>query len=226
MSPFPSINIPDTGGLICGFALDADAKARPLVLQDVEKNEAHLTIPYWFHFNLADTRAGNWINSATLPEDARELLFDSDAHIRSENFDDGLALVIGDLHHDFKEDPEALGVLRLYLDNNRLITGRRHALKSVDRLRHELLGDYAFGNTIDLFGRLIYDIDDSVHVVIKRLNDQVDAAEDQILAGHLQNQGSGLGRIRRFTRTLAQASRCKSSGTHVRAAKYFALEHP
>lgn len=199
----PTVDIPDSGGLICGFRLDAIHKPQPLKLYAADKRSELPHEPHWLHFNLADTRATHWISSCSLiPEDARELLLDSDAHIRSENFDHSLALIIGDLFHDFKEDPEELGVLRLYLDNERLITGRGHPLKSVDRLRHELFEGMIFANSLDLFARLIYDIGDSMHKVIKDLNNRVDDAEDQILAGHLHNQGSELGSIRRLLARL------------------------
>ena len=216
----PTIDIPDRNGLICGFTLNATLKAKPLALHVANEKNTLPPSPHWLHFNLADTRATNWIHSCTLiPEDARELLLDSDAHIRSENFDSGLALVIGDLYHDFKDDPEDLGVLRLYLDNNRLMTGRGHPLKSVDRLRHELFEGMIIANSIDLFARLIYDIGDSIHNVIKQLNDRVDDAEDQILAGHLQNQGSKLGQMRRL---LARLRRHLSAN---RQAMQLALPH-
>src|SRR4051812_43221911 len=154
MSLIPTIEIPDRNGLICGFTMDAAQKAKPLALYAADNRKALPPEPHWLHFNLADTRATNWIQACTpIPEDARELLLDSDAHIRSENFDHSLALIIGDLFHDFKDDPEDLGVLRLYLDNERLITGRGHPLKSVDRLRHELFEGMLIGNSIDLFAR-------------------------------------------------------------------------
>ena len=220
MSLIPTVDIPDSGGLICGFRLIANIKPPSLPLYAAQDRSALPPEPHWLHFNLADTRASNWINACTLlPEDARDLFLDADAHIRSENFDQGLGLVIGDLYHDFKEDPEALGVLRLYIDKERLITGRGHPLKSVDRLRHELFEGMAFSNTIDLFARLIYDIGDSMHHVIKQLNDTVDDAEDQILAGHLQNQGSELGRIRRL---LARLRRLLSAN---RQAMQHAMPH-
>ena len=220
MSLIPTIEIPDRNGLICGFTLDATQKAKPLSLYAADNRKALPPEPHWLHFNLADTRATNWILACTpIPEDARELLLDSDAHIRSENFDHSLALIIGDLFHDFKDDPEDLGVLRLYLDNERLITGRGHPLKSVDRLRHELFEGMVIGNSIDLFARLIYDIGDSMHKVIKNLNERVDDAEDQILAGHLQNQGSKLGQMRRL---LARLRRHLSAN---RQAMQHALPH-
>ena len=220
MALIPTVDIPDTGGLICGFRLLADTKPQVQPLYAADKRDALPLQPHWLHFNLADTRACSWINSCSLIEqDARDLLLDGDTHIRSENFDTGLGLVIGDLFHDFKDDPEEVGVLRLYLDKHRLITGRSHPLKSVDRLRHELFEGMAFPNTLDLFARLIYDLGDSVHKVIKKLNDRVDDAEDQILAGHLQNKGSELGRIRRL---LARLRRLLSAN---RQALHQAVNH-
>ena len=216
----PSLDIPDSGGLICGFRLHHTDKPQPLLVYAADKHSELPHEPHWLHFNLADTRATQWLNACSLiPEDARELLLDSDTHIRSENFDHSLALIIGDLFHDFKDDPEELGVLRLYLDNQRLITGRGHPLKSVDRLRRELFEGMVFANSLDLFARLIYDIGDSMHTVIKNLNDRVDDAEDQILAGHLHNQGSELGRIRRL---LARLRRHLSAN---RQALHHALPH-
>ncbi len=216
----PTIEVPDRNGLICGFTLNVTQKASPLGLYAANEREALPASPYWLHFNLADTRATNWISAcAHIPEGARELLLDSDAHIRSENFDMGLALIVGDLFHHFKEDPEDVGVLRLYLNNNFLITGRGHPLKSVDRLRHELFEGLIISNSVDLFARLIYDIGDSIHNVIKQLNDRVDDAEDQILAGQLHNQGSKLGQIRRL---LARLRRLLSAN---RQALQHALPH-
>jgi zinc transporter len=216
----PTLDIPDSGGLICGFRLHHTHKPQPLLVYAADKNSELPHEPHWLHFNLADTRTTQWLNAcSSMPEDARELLLDSDIHIRSENFDHSLALIIGDLFHDFKDDPEELGVLRLYLDNQRLITGRGHPLKSVDRLRRELFEGMVFANSLDLFARLIYVIGDSMHTVIKNLNDLVDDAEDQILAGHLHNQGSELGRIRRL---LARLRRHLSAN---RQALHHALPH-
>ncbi|MET0357785.1 MAG: CorA family divalent cation transporter, partial [Cellvibrio sp.] len=74
-------------------------------------------------------------------------------------------------------------------------------------------------NSMDLFARLIYNIGDSIHKVIKQLNDRVDDAEDQILAGHLHNQGSKLGQMRRL---LARLRRQLSAN---RQAMQLALPH-
>lgn len=194
--------VPDSEGLICGFALHPE-HTEVLTWNAQARADIGATPPRWLHFNLADTRACHWIDAyTTIPEDARELLLDSDTHIRCEMFEQGIALVIGDLHHDFNGDPEGLGVLHVYVDQGLLITGRRHPLRAVDQLRRELLGGLTVPSTPQLFARLIHLVDDSFHALIKSISDDIDEAEDNILAGRMHDHGSELGSIRRLLARL------------------------
>lgn len=215
------IENPDSGGLICGFSLQSSG--RPVPVQWDYKAPALPSGPIWLHFNLADTRATNWIAQCeALPLDARELLLDQDTHSACEVFHRGLALTIGDLHHDFNDDPEGFGTLRLYIDQRLVISGRRHPLKAVDQLRLEMTGGLAIGSTIDLFGHLVHDLSETFHGVIKNLNDIVDDSEDEILAGRLQDQGTELGRIRRL---LARLRRHVNGNRQAMAQALSAIQH-
>lgn len=197
-----TIETPDSGGLICGFALQPEGVAVPL-LWDLKFNPDSATGPIWLHFNLADTRAANWIAACeAIPDDARDLLLDHDALARYEVAENGLALVIGDLHHDFNGDPEGFGTLRLYIDKHMLITGRRHPLMAVDQLRREMAHGLEVTNTTDLLARMIELLAATFQRVVKEHNDIVDDAEDQILAGHVRDQGAELGRVRRLLARL------------------------
>lgn len=194
--------VADTEGLICGFELHADTAT---ALRWDQQTRSNLTpeTPRWLHFNLADTRASNWIDAnPEIPESARELLLENDLHIRCEIYDEGLALILGDLHHDFNGDPEGLGVLRLYIDKNCIITGRRHPLRAVDQLRREIQSGLTATSTPQLFARLIHNIDESFHRLIKSLSDDMDDAEDEILAGKIHDHGSQLGQTRRLLARL------------------------
>lgn len=194
--------VPDSEGLICGFALHPEI-TEVLTWNAQARLATDATPARWLHFNLADIRACHWIEACEpIPEDARELLLDSDTHIRCEIFEHGIALVLGDLHHDFSGDPEGLGVLRLYVDQGLLITGRRHPLRAVDQLRCELLDGRTVPSTTQLFARLIHLVDDSFHELIKNISDDIDEAEDNILAGRIHEHGSELGSIRRLLARL------------------------
>lgn len=193
--------VPDSAGLICGFALQ-DGPAPALAWQP-RQTGLPLDTPHWLHFNLADTRACNWIGACPdLPETARELLLDSDSHIRCEIFEGGVALVLGDLHHDFNGDPEGFGVMSVYLDQRVMVSGRRHPLRAVDQLRRELQAGRPAPTTARLFCRLIDAVDDSFSRLIKSLSDEIDEAEDEVLAGRIHDQGGELGRQRRLLARL------------------------
>ncbi len=218
----------DSLGLICGFSLEENGPALPLHWERQRDDTTETAAwpfdkPVWLHFNLADTRATQWIAACvSIPQEARELLLDIDAHIRSEIFDDGFALVIADLHHDFKDDPEGLGVLRVYADHRCVITGRRHPLKAVDQLRRTMMRGLEVPSTIELFGHLIQDLGEVLHGVIKNFSDTVDDTEDQILAGRLQDQGTELGRVRRL---FARLRRHVNAGRTALAHCAMSLRH-
>jgi zinc transporter len=196
------IETPDSGGLICGFLLQPDGPATPLNW-DGKFDAANADEPVWLHFNLADTRATNWIAACeVIPIDARELLLDHDTLARHEVTDNGLALVIGDLHHDFNGDPEGFGTLHLYIDKHILITGRRHPLKAIDQLRREMTAGLEVATTGDLFARMIELLAATFQRVVKEHGDLVDDAEDLILAGRVREQGAELGRVRRLLARL------------------------
>ena len=93
----------------------------------------------WLHFDLADRRARAWIeNSAHIPAAGKTLLLGSDTHMRIEVCGNGLAGIVGDLHHEFAEKFDQLDVLRLYLDNRCLISARRRPLAAIEKLRRSI----------------------------------------------------------------------------------------
>lgn len=197
-----SIETPDSGGLICGFLLQPQGAATSLSW-DAKFDPAAVDTPVWLHFNLADTRATNWIAACeAIPIDGRELLLDHDTLARHEITDNGLALVIGDLHHDFNGDPEGFGTLHLYIDKHVMITGRRHPLKAIDQLRREVSAGHEVTSTGDLFAHLIEMLAATFQRVVKDHADLVDDVEDQILAGIVRDQGAELGRVRRLLARL------------------------
>src|SRR5258707_15883585 len=93
-------------------------------------------------FSVSQTSARKkWIAACEqIPAQARELLLNNDPHIRMEAAGRGFAGVLGDLHFEFDADPDRLGVLRLYVDEDIVVTARLHPLKATDLLRLEVRG--------------------------------------------------------------------------------------
>ena len=73
----------------------------------------------WLHFSLADVRAQKWISACErIPPRGREVLLDTDSHIHMEPAGCGFVGVLGDLHYEFDADPDRVGVMRLYVDED------------------------------------------------------------------------------------------------------------
>jgi zinc transporter len=186
--------ISDTEGLICAFEL-SPTKQRGLEVLAEDASGASM----WMHFNLSDSRARRWLERADLPPAARELFLDSDTRIRVQIFPDGLVAVLGDLHHDFKGEPDEFGVLRVYVDARRMITARSHPLKSSDQLRRELRrGELQVDTPVALFEHYLTCLSETFSKVIAELADQTDDIEEEVLAGDFKSKGPSLGKMRRL----------------------------
>jgi len=189
----------DNHGLICAFELG------PVTVRDHELlEEKKIHQPQWLHFSLADTRARRWIENAGLPEEAREVLLDPAPRVHGQSLSSAVLVVLHDMHHDFKGDPESVAPLVMYVEERRVISGRRHALMSTDRLRRRLLAGTQVATASELFEEMLQSLAESFAHLAGKIEDEVDDAEDKILAGELQHQGARLGRMRR---TLARFRR-------------------
>jgi zinc transporter len=214
--------IADTGGMICGFRLRADAPA-----DDVQWNvdAAPQTFPeanggaIWLHFNLVDSRAERWIaDNPRIPEEARELLLDANPGIRLEPLAKGLAGALGDLHHDFEADPDGFGMLVLYLGERLVISGRRHPLQSSDRLRHELRGGELVATPLQWLSHLVLHMAETFAGAVGDISQTVDEIEDRILAARVKEEGKELGRVRRLlARLRRQVGANRQALIHARA---------
>lgn len=80
------VELPDTRGLICGFRLHENGTPEALNWDIASDPNRKFEGAEWLHFSLADVRAKKWIGACErIPVRAREILLDSDTHIRLES---------------------------------------------------------------------------------------------------------------------------------------------
>ncbi len=206
-SPLPrGIEVPDTGGLICGFVLEPKGPVEGLRWRSDATEIGRVPEsdkPLWLHFNFTDTRADLWIAACgKLAKETREFLLDDDARVRAEPLGDGVGLVLSDLHHDFESDPDGIGQMRIHVGPTLVITGRRHPLESVNRLRRELIDGASITSSVDWLSHFVHQMCESFSSVVGALGTKVDEAEDRILAERMMEEGKELGHIRRLLARL------------------------
>ena len=183
----------ETHGLVCAFHLDPVESCE----HDIFSPDA-AGRPRWLHFNVADARARRWLQEESgLPDEAAELLSQLDPRVQVRRAGGGVVAVLSDLHHDFGTDPEGFGKIRVYVDGDWMVTARADRLRTADRVRRHLEREFRRGTPWALFEHFIEKLVNTFVEEIAKLNDAVDVAEDEILAGRYQAQAPVLGRVRR-----------------------------
>lgn len=194
--------IRDDGGMICGFRIHPQSAPEPIEWSEVAEALGGPSA-LWLHFNLADVRTRDWIASCEqIPPTARELLIGTDHHIRFERLGVGLFAIVGDMHHDLGATEEALGLMRIYADARLVVTTRRHPLKSVDRLRRDLMEGVPVHSVLQFVVLLLTRIGEMFHTIVADMADVVDEAEDRLLIAELHVDARELGKVRRLLARL------------------------
>lgn len=184
----------DSRGLIWGYRL---RDCSPIGLDEVDMGTPDSAV--WFHFNLSDGRARKWLSEhADLPPAALALLLDPQPRVRLAQLPDALAATIIDLHHDFHGDPEGFGDLRLYVDGQRVISARRHPLKTVDVMHRDFEHGLDVPSTHSWLERFVEGLAATFGGAVTELVDQVDELEDEIVIGTNKEQRARLAGLRRL----------------------------
>lgn len=192
------IELPDTSGLICGFCFAQDGCVHPLELGGA-KIDSDPENPIWLHFRQSDVRFQAWLGTCDrIPVPWRELLLDTDAHIRIETSPRGFAGVLGDFNYDSDSDTDLLGVMRLYVDDKFIITTRLHALKAADQLRQEIRSGLPIRSPMDVVFRFLEDMTDLLAGLSVKQAEIVDEIEDFVLKDRFLRESEELGAVRRL----------------------------
>jgi zinc transporter len=190
------ISDPDDRGLVWGFRLEPFAPCGCEVL-DTDSHGANT----WLHFNLTDGRARRWLEHADLPEAARTLLLEPETRAHVEIHRAGLSLVVSDMQQDFRnraaQDPASFATLRIFVDANRIITGRHRPLEAMRAVHHELAATAEQSSPVEILARILERLAQAFSESVRHYADALDQAEDDILGGKYLAHGPLLSRGRR-----------------------------
>ena len=197
------IDLADTAGLICGFRLRPDGPVEQISGGAEDWKSASESGPVWLHFNLADTRARQWLATCgRIPVAARERLLGDDRHIGLRAMGGGLAGLLGDVGYEFEADPENLGLLHVYVDEHWIVTARTHPLRVADQLRREFLDGAVAPTPMFVLVRFAEELGELFDGIATAQADLIDDIEDAVLKNRGRSEGGELGRVRRLVARL------------------------
>ena len=184
-------------GLVWAFRIHPDGRAEALPFDaGIDIAHGHLL---WLHFNLADSRALQWLAQAELnaPEQARGLLLSKDTYQQLHTSKDSVYGVISDLLRDIDDVTDETGYLRFLMTERMLISGRHHALCAVDATRRALEGGCRIDSAAALLESIVENVADTMDNLADRLAVSLDEVEEEVLSDNAKDTLQRLGRLRR-----------------------------
>lgn len=194
----------DAHGLICGFhflpdqspaAIDSDTGATWLG-QEPQQRAGFI----WLHFNLAHAGAEPWLRRHSALEDSfYEALHEGSRATRIERVLDTVFAVVNDVTFDFAYEASDVATLWVSAREHGVITARRSALRSVDRLRAAVKRGETMPSAAALLDHLLSDQADELQRIARTATDRVDDIEDAVIAGRAERLRAELAQLRRMT---------------------------
>lgn len=153
----------------------------------------------WLHFNLADVRAMQWLTATDLglPAVAKALLLSQDNFQQMHHAEDSVYGVIADLVRAIDRPTEETGFLRFIMTERLLVSGRIHALCSVDATRRVLEGGQRISSVAGLLETIVEYVAETMERIADRIDEELDALEERVLSEDDADLRKDLGKLRR-----------------------------
>jgi zinc transporter len=193
----------DETGLIVGFHFPGAGPAQQIdgaqAAAWLRRASAENLAGYvWLHFDLARVATEKWLHEhLTLPDAFYDVLREGTRASRIEYVDGWLVAVINDVLYDFTFDSSSISTLWATANARLVVTARRHALRSIDRLRDSVRAGDAPATTTELVVHLLRDQADVLVGITRTTTEHIDQIEDRLLADRLDVNRASLGSLRR-----------------------------
>lgn len=167
--------------LICAYRLDGDGRGAPLDWPTVNSWTSDQG-PIWIHLDCTHENTEAWLReNGGLDAFIVDGLLASETRPRCDAYDDGILLILRGVNLNPRSDPEDMVSVRIWIDQNRVITTRRRPLMAVDDIRKQLDTGRGPISTGHLVARLAARLTERMGPVFEDLSDLVADLEEQLI---------------------------------------------
>jgi len=168
-------------GLIAAYILDGKGRGIKVGWEEIRNWNLNQGV-LWVHLDYTSPETQKWITEeAGIDEIPTRTLLASETRPRCALYNEGLLLTLRGVNLLPQSEPEDMVAVRLWIDQNRIISTRNRKLLSINDLRNSLekgQGSKTPGEfLVDLSERLV----DRMADVIDQIDDDVDNLHEQIL---------------------------------------------
>ncbi|MEW5728268.1 MAG: CorA family divalent cation transporter [Pseudomonadota bacterium] len=184
----------EEAGLVYAFAIDGD-RARPFHPSHPDTAPRAYS---WVHVNLSTEPGRQWVlRHAGLPPQLAAVVLDRTQEPGVQAFGNGCLIVLEDRLKDFDQSTQEMSDLRVWIERDRVVTGRWKPLAATDRLRFRLQVGTAPASAVAMAGALLEEIAADIEAIAGRTRRRLDLLEDDVLDDVAGGIAAELGAIRR-----------------------------
>jgi zinc transporter len=192
-----------SNGIVFGWTFDGQGGGRRLEIPAVAEEIRNAGLS-WVHLNAAQHGVRAWLQREVTDLDKiiLDALLAEETRPRTIDNGDGMLLILRGVNLNPDAHPEDMVSLRMWIDAERIITLERRKVQSIHLIDKELksgIGPKTSGDFLAMLcGQLFENLDES----LGRLNDRLDALEENIVESPGDNQRSETLEIRRAAITF------------------------
>ena len=184
-------------GLLSAYVLHGDGTGQEIDWQAVQ-NKPTSDGFLWIHLDLTNTESQQWLREESdLDETIADALLAEETRPRTVVNTKGLLVILRGVNMNPGADPEDMVSIRLWIEQNRVISTRRRRLLSVDALKADITNDQGPSSPGELLAMLATHLVSRMTTVISEIDEQVDNLESEGLESSRSQIRNELSIIRR-----------------------------
>jgi zinc transporter len=187
-----SSKLPD--GFAFGFKISQDGKATPLPrgIHDGGKD-----FWVWIALDPKSPAAAEWLHSqAAVDPQVANALIAFDTRPRCLTSPHGALLILRGVNFDPNSDPTDLVSIRIWIEDNRVVTVQHRQLATVDALRAAYDAGKGPDNTAQFIVALGEGLNERMRTLLGEFEEEIDRLEDESIGGDLREMRRRLNRVR------------------------------
>lgn len=167
--------------LICAYLLDGKGHGEPLDWSQVNGWTPDLG-NIWVHLDCTFENTDSWLREHSgLNTFVIDGLLASETRPRCDWYDDGIMIILRGVNLNPGAEPDDMVSIRIWIDENRIISTRLRPLMAVEDIRQQLAAGKGPVSTGHLVARLAASLTERMGPTIEDLSDQVADLEDQLI---------------------------------------------
>jgi len=152
----------------------------------------------WVHFDVSDRQTCHWLaEESGLPGVAIDTLLAGETRPRSAVSENGMLIVLRGVNTNPGADPEDMVSIRVWIEDQRIVSSQRRRLLSVEDLGESLTSGAGPTSPGEFVASLVERLADRIGEFVDSIEDRMDNAEDEISKGKAPGFRQRLSALRR-----------------------------